>query len=127
MKRIFIIAIVLVALILLANYLSGDVTLDAGDNGRQIELDKGQLLVIALEANSEAGYTWEVAELDEQIMSTRARTFQRESNTNSIKIIQTLRFEAINEGKTPLQLNYDRYHHAWTEPDKTFSIQIVVR
>ena len=41
------------------------VKLDMDDDGREVDLKVGQSLVITLEAYATAGYTWEVAELNE--------------------------------------------------------------
>ena len=39
------------------------------DNGREMQLKKGQTLVVTLEANPTTGYSWEATEpLDEQVL-----------------------------------------------------------
>jgi hypothetical protein len=40
---------------------SGQVELTAADDGRQIELNSGQTLVVSLESNPSTGYSWERA------------------------------------------------------------------
>jgi inhibitor of cysteine peptidase len=47
---------------------SNEVKLEAGDDGSQVELKAGQTLVVSLEGNPTTGYTWEAAELDEQVL-----------------------------------------------------------
>jgi predicted secreted protein len=47
---------------------TNEVKLDAGDDGSQVELNAGQTLVVSLESNLTTGYTWEAAELDEQVL-----------------------------------------------------------
>lgn len=99
----------MLALSLLTGCISKEIKLGAGDNDRQIKLDKGQILVVTLEANPSTGYMWEVAELDTRIMHQIGQTeFQPESNLLGAKGMQTLRFEAANIGQTPLKLVYHR-------------------
>ncbi len=105
-----------------------EVKLDADDDGRQIELKAGQTLVISLEGNPTTGYTWEVAELNEQVLRQVGEAeFKPESDLDGAPGVQTLRFEAVNAGQTTLNLVY---HQPWeedVEPLETFSVQVIVR
>jgi inhibitor of cysteine peptidase len=128
MKRIYIIAVMLVSLVLLAGCVSKEVMLGAGDNARQIELNKGQSLAITLEANPTTGYTWDAAGFDEHILRQAGEPkFQPESSAIGAGGVQTLRFEAVNAGNTSLKLVYHRPWEKNVEPLKNFSIQVVVR
>ena len=99
-----------------------------GDNGSQIKLNKGQMLVITLEANPTTGYTWEVAEL---IANDLRQVGEIEYNPESNKLgsggVQTLRLDAVNVGQTSLKLVYHRPWEKDVEPLKTFSLQVVIR
>jgi len=107
---------------------TNEVKLDAGDDGSQVELKAGQTLVVSLEGNPTTGYTWEVAELDEQVLRQAGETeFKPESDAIGAGGVQTLRFETVNSGQTTLNLVYRRPWEEDVEPAKTFSVQVVVR
>lgn len=53
--------------------------------------------------------------------------FEPESEVIGAQGIQTLRFEAVNVGKTALKLVYRRPWEEDVEPLETFSIKVVVR
>jgi inhibitor of cysteine peptidase len=124
-----IIAILLVVLVLAVGCTSStEVMLDANDNDHQIELKKGQVLVIALEGNPTTGYTWEAVELEEQVLRQKGETeFKPKSDAVGASGVQTLRFEAVNAGQTDLKLIYHRPWEKDVEPLETFSVQVVVR
>ena len=106
-----------------------EVKASIGDNGREVQLKKGQPLVVTLEANPTTGYTWEVAEpLDEQVLRQAGEPeFKPESDLAGAGGVQILRFEAVNAGQTALKLAYRRSWEKDVEPLNTFSIQVVVR
>lgn len=106
-----------------------EVKLGADDSGKEIELKKGQILVIALEGNPSTGYTWEVKEPpDEQVLQQVGEAeFQAESDRIGAPGVLTFRFEAVNTGRTDLRLVYHRPWEEDVEPLETFSIQVVVR
>jgi inhibitor of cysteine peptidase len=107
---------------------SNEVKLDAGDDGSQVELNAGQTLVVSLEGNPTTGYTWEAAELDEQVFHQVGETeFKPESGAIGAGGVQTLRFETVNSGQTTLNLVYHRPWEENVEPAETFSIQVVLR
>jgi inhibitor of cysteine peptidase len=106
---------------------SSGVTLRADDDGQQIELREGQTLTVSLEGNPTTGYTWEVVEIDEQILRQLGEPdFTPESEALGVSGMQALRFQAVNEGRTTLRLVY---HRPWEddEPEQTFSVEVVVR
>jgi inhibitor of cysteine peptidase len=100
-----------------------------GDNGREMQLKKGQTLVVTLEGNPTTGYSWEVAEpLDEQVLrQTGEPEFKAESAALGAGGVQILRFEAVNAGQTTLKLVYRRSWEKGVEPLNTYSIQVMVR
>jgi inhibitor of cysteine peptidase len=99
------------------------------DNGREMQLKKGQTLVVTLEGNPTTGYSWEVAEtLDEQVLRlTGEPEFKAESEALGAGGVQTLRFEAVNAGQITLKLVYHRPWEKGVEPLETYSLQIMVR
>jgi len=98
------------------------------DNGREMQLKKGQTLVVTLEGNPTTGYSWEVAEpLSEQVLRQAGEPeFQQESDLVGAGGVQILRFEAVNAGKMTLKLIYHRPWERDVEPLETYSIQVVV-
>jgi inhibitor of cysteine peptidase len=99
------------------------------DNGREMQLKKGQTLVVTLEGNPTTGYSWEVAEpLDEQVLRQVGEAeFKAESDLAGAGGVQVLRFEAVNAGTINLKLVYHRPWEKDVEPLETYSIQAVVR
>ena len=99
------------------------------DAGREMELKKGQTLVVTLEGNPTIGYSWEVAEpLDEQVLRQAGEAeFKAESEALGAGGVQILRFEAVNAGQITLKLVYHRPWEKDVEPLETYSLQVVVR
>jgi inhibitor of cysteine peptidase len=99
------------------------------DDGREMQLKKGQTLVVTLEANPTTGYSWEVAEpLDEQVLrQTGEAEFKAESEALGAGGVQILRFEAVNAGQITLKLVYHRPWEEGVEPLETYSLQVVVQ
>ena len=105
-----------------------EVKLDATANDRQVELKKGQTLVITLESNPTTGYRWEVVEPDEPILRQMGEPeFKSESEAVGAGGTETFRFEAVNAGQAALELVYRRPWEEDVEPLETFSLQVVVR
>ena len=99
------------------------------DDGREMQLKKGQTLLVTLEGNPTTGYSWEVAEpLDEQVLRQAGEAeFKAESEALGAGGVQILRFEAVNAGQTTLKLVYNRPWEKGVEPLETYSIQVVVQ
>ncbi len=101
--------------------------LEGKDNGRQIELQKGQTLAISLEGNPSTGYTWEMAESEGSILRQVGEIeFKAESDLVGAPGTQTLRFEAVESGQTELKLVYHRPWEKDLEPLETFTLQVTV-
>ena len=124
-----VIAVLLVVLVLTAGCgVSRRVKVGSNDNGSQIELENGQLLVIALDANPTTGYMWEIVEPDEHILRQVGEgTFHYESELVGAPGVETLRFEAVSTGQTVLKMVYHRSWEKDVAPLETFSLQVVVR
>ena len=106
--------------------------LTAADNGSTVELKRGQVVSITLEANPTTGYTWEVVEpRDGQVMRQVGEIEfipnRQESGIVGSGGVQIIRFEAINAGQTVLKLVYHRSWETDVEPLKTFSIHLAAR
>ncbi len=125
------IALLLVAVVLAAVSGCGAksaLALEAKDNGRQIEVEKGQTLAISLEGNPSTGYTWEMVESEDSILRQVGEIeFEAESDLVGAPGTQTLRFEAVESGQTELKLVYHRPWEKDVEPLETFTLQVTVR
>ncbi len=85
-----------------------EVQLTAADNGTEIELKKGQSLLITLEANPTTGYQWDLVEPPEEhiLQQVGAILFKPDTFLPGASGVQTIRFEAVGTGKTTLKLVY---------------------
>ena len=128
-----IITVLLAALVLAAGCgRSTEIKLDANDNGRRIELEKGQVLVITLESNPTTGYRWEVVEFEEPILQQMGGaefkvSDPREPPPPGTGGWETFRFEATSAGQMALNLVYHRPWEEDVDPLETFSVQVIVR
>ncbi len=107
------------------------------DNGRQIEIREGQVLVVRLEGNLSTGYRWEIEEVDQALRQAGdikvepaaqppgalGGKFEPVSPLLGAPDRQILRFEPVAAGWTSLKLVYRR---PWekVEPIKTFTLQV---
>lgn len=100
---------------------------DAADDGSQIGLQKGQELVVALEANPSTDYTWEMVDSEGDILQQVGEPqFQAQSDLVGASGIMTFRFQAIKAGQMELKLVYHRPWEEGVEPLKTFTLQVTV-
>ena len=108
-----------------------EVNVDEKDDGSQVELGQGQILVVTLESNPTTGYRWELAETQESILQQMGEAEFKQSETGEPPLVgaggwEIFRFKAISAGQTSLKLVYHRPWEESVEPLKTFSIQVVV-
>jgi inhibitor of cysteine peptidase len=111
---------------------AGEISLDADDQGRRIELAQGQTLAIALESNPTTGYCWEVADpVRGMLEQVGEAEFQVAGATNTQLVgaggTETFRFEAKSAGTGTLKLVYHRPWEQGADPLETFEVQVVVR
>jgi C1A family cysteine protease/predicted secreted protein len=103
----------------------GEIKLGAADDGRQIELKEGQVLVVSLESNPSTGYMWEAESIDETILRQMGKAeFEPESHLLGAPAKQILRFEAVAAGRTTLSLVYHRPWEKDVKPAGVFSLQV---
>jgi len=122
-------------LIVIAEYLSPagpeEVNVNEENDGGQIELEQGQILVVTLESNPTTGYRWEQAENQEPILEQMGEAEFIPSDEGEPPIAgaggwEIFRFKAISAGKMTLQLVYHRSWEEGVEPVKTFSLDVVI-
>jgi len=108
-----------------------EVNVDEEDDGSQVELEIGRILIVTLESNPTTGYRWEVVEIQESILEQMGEAEFKQSDTGEPPLVgaggwEIFRFKAISAGQTSLKLVYHRPWEEGVEPLKTFSIQVVV-
>jgi len=109
-----------------------EVNVSEQDNGSQIDLKPGQILVVTLQSNPTTGYRWERVENQDSILEQMGEAEFKPSETGGLPPIggggwEIFRFKAINKGQTTLTLVYRRPWETGVEPLSTFFIQVVVQ
>jgi len=107
------------------------VNVDEQDEGSEVELEQGQILVVTLESNPTTGYRWEQVENQESILEQMGEAEFKPSETGEPPLVgaggwEIFRFKAISAGQMTLQLVYHRPWEEGVEPINTFSIEVVV-
>jgi C1A family cysteine protease/predicted secreted protein len=116
-----------------------ELTLEASDDGRRVQLHEAEVLVISLESNPSTGYGWE---LDQAQLSIESLPVLRQTGSEyqarqvldssaaepaqpllGAPMTQVLRFEAVRAGETSLNLVYRR---PWEDvpPLDSFSLEV---
>ncbi len=129
MKKILWIWILPLFLGLLAGCGPKDSNLTEANNGQPTTLYVGGKVVIELPANPTTGYTWDVGEVDTNILKQVGKTEYNSSSSNPVPGqggTQTLRFQAIAPGKTTLKLIYHRPFESNTPPIQIYTIPVIV-
>ncbi len=108
-----------------------EVNVDEKDDGSQVELEQGQILVVTLESNPTTGYSWQVVEAQGSILEQMGEAEFKQSDTGEPPLVgaggwEIFRFKAISAGQMTLKLAYRRPWEEGVEPLKTFSIQVAV-
>jgi len=126
----FIVVMLLMSIIAAGCGPTGEVRLDMADNGRQIEVEVDQNLVISLESNPTTGFSWELVELEDPILQLMGEAEFQPSESKEIVGAggtEIFRFKAVSIGQTTLTLVYHRSWEEGVEPLETFNLNIVVR
>lgn len=106
-----------------------EVLLTAEDEGKEIHLQRDQVLLIALEANPSTGYRWEVAEIDPPILELTDDGYQPDAEAAmgvGAAGTQRLTFEPVDLGETEVVLAYRRPWETAVDPANTFAIEIAI-
>ena len=93
------------------------------------EVVLGDTFEIALDANATTGYSWEIAEIDEDIVQLTKSEYIVDPNAEGLvgkggKAV--FRFEAVGSGETALKLIYHRSWETDVEPLRTTVVQVTV-
>ncbi|MHC4206701.1 MAG: Kelch repeat-containing protein [Planctomycetota bacterium] len=104
------------------------VEVNEDNDGGQVELELGKLLIVTLESNPSTGYRWERVENNESILKQLGQSRFMPSESGRLPKVgaggwEIFRFKAVSAGQMTLELVY---HRSWedAEPLKTFSIQV---
>ena len=107
------------------------VEVNEDNDGGQVELEVGQILVVTLESNPSTGYRWEKAEDNDSILEQLGEAEFKPSDTSEPPLVgaggwEIFRFKVASVGQMTLTLVY---HRPWedVEPLKTFTVQVIVR
>jgi inhibitor of cysteine peptidase len=104
----------------LASGSAPQVNVQLTDNGRNIDVPAGNLVVLALPANPSTGYGWEIDSSDATALSAAQPEFQMGDSTGSSAAVaaaslivgapqtEILRFSALRAGQTAIKLSYRR-------------------
>ena len=109
-----------------------DVVLTAEDDGSVVELGEGQALVVTLESNPTTGYSWQVSEVDQDVlMQIGDPEFKEAAAAEGEQVLgaggtETFYF-ASAAGETTLTLVYHRPWEEDVEPEEVFSVEVIVR
>ena len=100
------------------------------DNGREVTLYEGQLLILTLDSNPTTGYSWQLGEFDEAVLKQTNHEYvpyERPPGKMGVGGKETWYFEGRAPGETALHLVYVRSWEEDVEPAKTFTVRVVVR
>jgi len=100
------------------------------DNGKQITIQPGNVMTVALVSNPTTGYSWQVMRIDEAILLQKGDPEYKQSPGTEGLVgsggVETFQFEAIGSGETTLTLGYMRVWES-VPPIETFTIQVIVQ
>lgn len=99
------------------------------DNGKDVDLTSGGVLVVSLSSNPSTGYRWAVAG-DPSPMKLQKVSFRKKTGSSQMPGapgVQVFRFTANSAGMATLTLNYSRSWEYNVAPAKTFNVRVNVR
>ena len=125
-------AVVVLVMILAAGCGSAqEIKLGIDANNSQVEMEKGQTLIITLDSNPSTGFSWERAATEDEALQQVGEVEFRQGPQNKDMVgvggQQILRFKAEKAGQTALELVYHRPWETEAKPAETFVVQVLVR
>jgi inhibitor of cysteine peptidase len=100
--------------------------LNASDNNTTINVTTGEFLVVSLEGNPTTGYTWEVEELNEQVLQQVGDIVSvPESDLMGAPSMQIATFEVVGAGDATINMVYHRPWETEVEPVDTFTLNVI--
>jgi len=106
---------------------NGTLITDA-DNGKQIAVNSGDVIIVTLESNPTTGFSWQLTEMDNAVLKQVGEVKYESDGRNILGAggTETFRFEAVSAGEVNLTLWYMRPWES-VQPLETFTIQVVVQ
>ncbi len=108
---------------------SPEVEVDMKDNGGEVTLKSGNVLVLSLDSNPSTGYRWEVRDINTSILEQIGTSEYRASEVKDPPVVgaggtEIFHFRAITEGTNSLQLIYKQ---PWeTEAEDHYELNVLV-
>jgi len=108
---------------------AGEISLTQSDNQRNIKMNAGDRLEIALEGNPTTGYVWEKVEGDNAILSPQGDYKYTPAEPLLVGSGGKFAFTFLGAatGKTKLRIIYHRTFEKNVAPAKTFEIKVIVQ
>ena len=105
------------------------VTLTGQDDGKDIDLTTGGILIVKLKSNPSTGYKWTVAGDPSPLRLTKSSYVKNSHSSQAIggSGVQVLRFTAASAGMANLTIVYRRSWEYNVPPAKTFTIRVDIR
>ena len=103
------------------------VVLTETDSGREVEVRRGDVLVVRLNAQLGTGYGWRVARNNARRLRPLGESLESSGGGDKVGGAETqvFRFKAVRRGAATLTLHYKR---PWEKAEsKTFSVEVRVR
>jgi inhibitor of cysteine peptidase len=102
------------------------VTVTDKDNGREIGIGTGGTLILRLEAEPGTGYSWQVVQIDRDLLKAQGEPVFEEPEREQPGGTQhqVFRFTAQAPGLAVLKLEYRRTWEKGVAPAKTFSVKL---
>jgi inhibitor of cysteine peptidase len=106
--------------------------LTQSQNGSKIKAVKGSEIQIVLDSNPTTGFTWQVVSFDSTVIRLQSEELLHQENHKEDEMRvgtpskQLFKFKALNNGKTKLQLHYQRPWEKTAPSANQFSIEITV-
>lgn len=113
-----------------------EITINDSNNHKQINLEKGKILMIKLSANPSTGYNWQIIKNDPQKLKPLGDSvfepLPTAAGESQVKLVgspenQVFRFLAQKSGSTQLKLQYSRPWEKNIPPIKTYQITVKIR
>lgn len=102
-------------------------TLNENDAGKTVEIQVGDELDIILEGNPTTGYVWEVMSINSTVLKLSSSSFVANDNTLGANGMETIKFQALTEGQTELNLHFHRPFESNKLPLKTFTFTVIIK
>ena len=107
---------------------NANISIGAGDAGKTITLNKGDVLVVALNGNTTTGYNWFMQPMEPSILKQVGDpVYTPETNRLGAAGTIALTFQAIETGQSNMTLNYARSFEKGIVPQNTFEVTVVVK